>query len=236
MVAPFRGGPPRIFVWVRFRSFVRSLARERSMRAGATLKSASLSRPNISNVHLHFSRAFKCAIRWSCTYSHVDVESARQSMSSSFTFTRESATRLAITLVGALSGAVLVGLHDELVQRLESGEVECILFDLRDVRACDLSGREALVAVQRYLAEKDRRTAYLARRPRIRGVTLWVVHVAEDGKAKPVVSLDDAEDWFGLTESRLDEIERSTASSVIEAVKAAIRESSSRLRLGKGGR
>lgn len=71
-----------------------------------------------------------------------------------------------------------------------------VLLDLREVERCALDSRHALLELQLGLKAAGRRTAYVAGRPRIRGLALWVIHRAGDERAKVVAKSAQAEAWL----------------------------------------
>ncbi|MCA9716571.1 MAG: hypothetical protein H6713_27560 [Myxococcales bacterium] len=81
-----------------------------------------------------------------------------------------------------------------------------VLWDLRQVRRCDLSARRSMQKLQSEIAERKLRTAYVASRPRIRGVALWVVHTSGDKLARPFANHDQAVDWLDTSRGRMEEI------------------------------
>jgi len=134
---------------------------------------------------------------------------------------RDGDGRVVVQLVGAMGGAEIKILSADLMEYLDGDEgPEGILFDLSEVEACDLAARQEMVEVQRLIAARGSRTAYLASRPRIRGVTLWIVHISQDGNARPIVSADEAEDWLDQRSTRMELIESEATRITTGAVKA----------------
>jgi hypothetical protein len=78
-----------------------------------------------------------------------------------------------------------------------------VLIDMREVTGCDIAARTALIRVQSYLRTRAARTAYLADQPRLRGLALWVAHLAGDAGAKAVPTQSAADAWLGRTEGRV---------------------------------
>ncbi len=120
---------------------------------------------------------------------------------------------LTIQIHGSMQVGPIRALFAELKEML-AGEPgpETILFDLSGVERCDIAARQEMVAIQRFIATRGSRTAYLASRPRIRGITLWIVHVSQDGNARPIVTLDEAKDWLEQEIDRISLVEmRATA-------------------------
>lgn len=71
-----------------------------------------------------------------------------------------------------------------------------ILIDLTGVQSCSRSARRALANLQREFAEFGGRTAFIAPRPRLRGLGLWVAHVAGDANAGCFRTRAQAERWL----------------------------------------
>ena len=113
--------------------------------------------------------------------------------------------RAAIVLGGVLQGSSLPGLGEE-VHRLLSELLwgSGVVVDLTAVAHCDPAACCTLARIQRRLKARDCRTAWLARRPRLRGVAWWIVHAAEDPRAMPVTERRFAEQWLLTDERRLD--------------------------------
>lgn len=79
-----------------------------------------------------------------------------------------------------------------------------LVVDLGAVTGYDPDARAALVDVHRLIAGKIGRHVYLARSARIRGLSLWVLHMAGDLDGRPVGSDNQALAWLGETRNRLD--------------------------------
>ncbi len=71
-----------------------------------------------------------------------------------------------------------------------------VCVDLRDLTGCSVFARSELITAQRLLKDLGARTCYLASRPRIRGLGLWVGHISEDENAKSVITLEKAKEWW----------------------------------------
>ncbi len=116
---------------------------------------------------------------------------------------------VAIRIGGSMDIGHIRALFNE-IRETFAGEPspETVLFDLTEVERCEIAARQEMVAIQRFIATQGSRTAYLASRPRIRGITLWIVHISQDGNARPIVTLDEAEDWLGQEIDRIGEAEK----------------------------
>lgn len=71
-----------------------------------------------------------------------------------------------------------------------------VLFDLEELEGCQLLARPALIALQMRIASQKRRTAWVASRPRFRGLGLLVCHEARDPRATVVANRELAGEWF----------------------------------------
>lgn len=119
--------------------------------------------------------------------------------------------RAGIVLSGVLEGASLSGLGESvrnLLGGLPAGSG--IVIDLTAVARCDPAACRTLARIQRRLKAHCCRTAWLAERPRLRGVAWWVVHAAQDPMAMPVTDRCFAERWLETGEQRLDQLEART--------------------------
>lgn len=85
-----------------------------------------------------------------------------------------------------------------------------LLFDLSEVRSFDVDARKQLVELQKAIASSVSRTVYLAIRPHIRGLALWIIHCAGDQNACVVMSPEEAESWLKGTRGRLETWEQRT--------------------------
>ncbi|MCB9529491.1 MAG: hypothetical protein H6701_14085 [Myxococcales bacterium] len=82
-------------------------------------------------------------------------------------------------------------------------DLPCVV-DLSAVTSYTPDARGALVAVNRALADKVGRHVYLARSARMRGLSLWVMHMAGDIEGRPVGSENQVTAWLGDDRNRLD--------------------------------
>lgn len=83
-----------------------------------------------------------------------------------------------------------------------------VLMDMMAMTNYSTAARDVLVRVQKSFAEFAKRTAYVANRPNIRGMALWVAHLSGDQNAKAVANADQAKDWWSGTSGREAEIRR----------------------------
>lgn len=118
--------------------------------------------------------------------------------------------------IGTLSVESVNSLERQLRQRLDSRAPRslAVLIDLREAGGFDLEIRGALVELQRLLAARSRRTAYVSDRAHLRGLALWAMGRADDQNAKVFMSLEAAEEWLGSQGGRLDDAQRRTLAAV----------------------
>lgn len=100
-------------------------------------------------------------------------------------------------------------LEAEVLRALEASAPASLLvtIDLCGLVDCHIFARTVLVRVQKAIAVKARRTAYLADRPRFRGLGQWIAHLAADGNARAVVSQQQLDEWLSGSVERIDEAE-----------------------------
>lgn len=118
--------------------------------------------------------------------------------------------RLVVRLGGEFDDVMAEQLEKALGEILEkrSGAFHTLV-DLCGLEECSVFARTVLVRIQRALAAKSQRTAYLANQSRFRGLGLWICHLAEDPNARAVVTEEAAEAWFQGTQAR-DPLDRLT--------------------------
>ncbi len=129
-----------------------------------------------------------------------------------FDIVQRSPGRVDVTLRGQWTDADARAYEEALIKAVTEAARTRVLINLSELRNCSLSVRQVLSGVQRKLGEAKCRTAYVANRPRLRSIALWVVHMAEDGEARSVPTQNLAEDWLQGEEDRVTSIRRSTES------------------------
>lgn len=70
---------------------------------------------------------------------------------------------------------------------------------------CAMSARDVLVRIQSRLAKVAARTAWIDDRPRFRGLALWVMHLAEDGNAKALSTMEQVRAWLQSSVDRVQD-------------------------------
>lgn len=103
--------------------------------------------------------------------------------------------RYVYTLTGAFDETCVSALKETIDAQDRSRRY--VLVDLRALKRCSRSARRALVEVHRKWAHDAQRVVYLAKEGRMRGLSLWIVHMAGDEYAKAVGSDHQAETWLG---------------------------------------
>lgn len=110
-------------------------------------------------------------------------------------------SQLKVELSGVLDTPVVTALLAE-ARALLSGSVSHVLVNTNAVTDCTEAAKKELVALQRELSAKGRRSAWLDERARFRGIALWVMHLAGDPQGKAVSTLEQALRWLSSTEAR----------------------------------
>jgi len=104
--------------------------------------------------------------------------------------------QISVKLCGVVTADDISPVRGELTSLMGDDRQCGVLFDLRGVERCAVPTRHVLLELQRQLAERQCRTAYVSNRPRIRGIILWVIHQADDECAKVLGTLEPAERWI----------------------------------------
>lgn len=120
----------------------------------------------------------------------------------SFQLEVDSAGTLVVRIMGNLDEALGRDLRAQVAGKLNGG-VERVLVDLSALENCELLGRAELRELQVELRGRVKRTAYIATRPRFRGVCHIVIHGAEDEHAMAFSTRSEAERWVLGDEGRL---------------------------------
>lgn len=108
-----------------------------------------------------------------------------------------------IALAGHIDLPLIARLR-EAVDAWKPAAAPGLIVDLREAEDFDPDARLALVDVHKALAAKAGRVAYLARSSRLRGMSLWVMHMASDVSARAVGSMAQAESWLAGDKGRLE--------------------------------
>ena len=131
------------------------------------------------------------------------------------TCTIESTTsnRWTVWLRGALEDVVVERMSTELLPRLrEVGGNGELIIDMSGLESCTTEARMALTSLQQEIAKVGARTAFVAERPRFRGIGLFVAHSSGDPNARSFHVLAQAQSWLvsnmGRIESLTDYLDR----------------------------
>ena len=130
------------------------------------------------------------------------------------TIERVEQRRLLVRLRGALEDETVQSLSDDLLPRLrEIGPGGELIIDMHELESCSTEARLRLIELQRGIAQLSTRTAFVADRPRFRGVALYVAHHSDDTQARAFHFEAQADAWLrrseGRVESLADYLERS---------------------------
>lgn len=106
--------------------------------------------------------------------------------------------------VYALMGTLDINAVDALRRSISPDHTPCrhLVVDLRELQHCTREARRALVDVHRVWSKNAHRIAYLATEPRIRGLSLWIMHMAGDDEAKAVGSEASLKQWLESDKGR----------------------------------
>lgn len=114
------------------------------------------------------------------------------------------ANRLLVRLRGDLQDADVQQLSTDLVPRLrEIGAGGELIIDMHELESCTTEARMGLTQLQQGIAELGARTAFVAHRPRFRGIGLYVAHHSGDPNARAFHYLAQAQAWLRSSEGRV---------------------------------
>ncbi len=104
---------------------------------------------------------------------------------------------MTVELLGRLTEEDAITLERDAWDQLSNSDLSLpVMFDLESLESCQLLARPALIALQIRIATQQRRTAWVASRPRFRGLALLVCHEARDPRASAVANRQLAKAWF----------------------------------------
>lgn len=89
-----------------------------------------------------------------------------------------------------------------------------LVVDLSEIDGCTILARGVLADLQSTVAPNLARSVYVAGRPRIRGLCLWIAHVSDDPDMRVVRDLEQADEWLASKEARYDEVKNRLSSLV----------------------
>jgi len=115
--------------------------------------------------------------------------------------------RLLVRLRGALEDDAVQGLSSNLLQRLDAiGPGGELIVDMDELESCTTEARMRLIELQRSIARLAVRTAFVADRPRFRGVALYIAHHSDDTSARAFHLRAQADAWLRRSEGRIESI------------------------------
>lgn len=133
---------------------------------------------------------------------------------STFRFEVVSTTRLLVEVTGVLDDALIDNLMPSTVEALATtSEIKQVVLDLRTIDDCTPGARGGLSSLQKLLARRRIRTAWLVSTPRMQGVAKVVILGVADQQAASFINMQQAELWFtqeaGRIEGVVDHLKRS---------------------------
>lgn len=115
--------------------------------------------------------------------------------------------RLLVRLRGVLEDDTVQHLSADLLPRLhEIGPGGELIIDMHELESCTTEARLRLIELQRGIAKLATRTAFVADRPRFRGVALYVAHHSDDTSARAFHLPAQADAWLRRSEGRIESI------------------------------
>lgn len=120
---------------------------------------------------------------------------------------KRSGEMFRVELSGFVEGPTAEQLERELARRVAPLPPRSftVLFVLLAATEITRDAGMVLARLQRLLALRARRTAYVDRRPSMRALARWVVNWAKDGNASPVLDENQALRWFASAALRREE-------------------------------
>ncbi len=111
--------------------------------------------------------------------------------------------RCVYTLAGDFRSNDARDLHQEVVA--QNGKPKQVVVDMRQLTGCETEARDVFVAIHKLWSKRADRIVYLATEPRFRGLSLWIMHMAGDDRAKAVGSEAQLETWMRGSSGRQEE-------------------------------
>lgn len=126
-----------------------------------------------------------------------------------FRFEVVFAHRLLVEIRGVLDDRLIDDLMRNAVEALAStSEIKQVLVDIRSLDDCSVSARTGLVSLQKLLARRRLRTAWVASTPRMQGLARVIILGVGDQSAATFITTEQADAWFGETTGRFDGVMR----------------------------
>lgn len=113
--------------------------------------------------------------------------------------------RVEVRAVGSIDEHDVDALTNQLIPNDMGTDWE-LLVDLTGMSGFTSEARRALADLQQALAARAVRTAFVADRPRLRGLALWLAHTTNDPLARPFHQRTQAEAWLASREGRVQSI------------------------------
>jgi hypothetical protein len=114
------------------------------------------------------------------------------------------ANQLLVRLRGVLVDDAIHELSADLFPRLrELGAGGQLIIDMHELESCTTQARIGLIELQQGIARLGARTAFVAHRPRFRGIGLYVAHKSGDPNARAFHFLSEAQTWLRSGEGRV---------------------------------
>lgn len=115
--------------------------------------------------------------------------------------------RFLVRLRGVLEDDTVRSLSNDLLPRLrEIGPGGELIIDMHELESCSTEARLRLIELQRGIAELATRTAFVADRPRFRGIALYVAHHSDDTQARTFHLEAQADAWLRRSEGRIESL------------------------------
>lgn len=126
---------------------------------------------------------------------------------SSFRFEVASLTRLLVEVTGVLDDAMIDNLIPATVEALATtSEIKQVVLDLRTIEDCTPGARGGLSSLQKLLARRRLRAAWLVSTPRMQGVAKAIIVGVADQQAASFGNMQQAEAWFDQGAGRIEGI------------------------------
>jgi hypothetical protein len=132
--------------------------------------------------------------------------------------------RVEIRFRGKLEESLLTEFLDAAARGVkDAGTNFDLVYHLDDVEDCPIMARAKIIDTHSVLAPKARRTAFISKRSRFRGLALWIMRVAGDERGRSFVDWEQARDWLaeGVPPEQRKDRAMATMSSFLKATDGA---------------
>lgn len=115
-----------------------------------------------------------------------------------FSIKQATPSEVRVELFGPLDERGAQGLERDLEMALSklTPKAFSVVINSMGMTDCAMNARETLVRIQARLAKVAARTAWIDDRPKFRGLALWVMHLAADGNAKALATMEQVREWL----------------------------------------